>query len=593
MKKDNITLKTYFETGDYPTESQFADLIDSFLNIEEEDAVTGITNNGDGTYTFQLLSGGIEILDVESLPNNIPISTIVGLQAILDALPLQYLRKDQDDSTTGSIGIDMGAFADGKSFYVGAPGSTAYFSMDSNGWSIFGNTSANDGQDSHIVVKRNGGLEFNDRGTVHTILHTGNNDLFFTGIDNNNKTLEFSAPSLNSGDPILLVKSVGESQRWRVEHSGKCSTTNPEIHVNTASDGSGGQKVWHEGNDGSGSGLDADLLDGVDGSTYARLDQDEVFQGRVEMNVLGFNTGGVGNANSFLSFMNASDTIATFANSTGSTNYPTGFGQSLMVRGATNNRSFTLYKPNGNNSDFYLGNYNDSASDWQWNRVWHDGNDGAGSGLNADNLDNYTWNNVTGFDISTNNDVVSGRGSGGVAMTINDGYGNANLTFNHQNGTPEQNGNAARIEVNTDASSGAYFSFELKSNVSDGVAVGLSQSLLLKEDGAVFNDDVTADNFILSSDARLKTKVNDIETVPISVRWREFELKKKLGKKRFGVIAQELEERHPEFVERDVDGKLSVQYIDLLVAKMAEKDRQLKIMEDRLKKIEALLNVEV
>ena len=502
MKKDNSTLKTYFETGDYPTESQFADLIDSFLNIEEEDAITGITNNGDGTYTFQLLSGGTVVLNVQSLPDEIPIAQILGLQAALE-------------------------------------------------------------------------------------------DLFYAGMDNDGKTLEFSAPTLNSGDPILLVKSVGESQRWRVEHDGKCSTTNQEIYVNTATDGSGGQKVWHEGNDGSGSGLDADLLDGVDGSVYARLDQNEVFQGRVEMDVLGFNTSGTGNANGFLSFMDDINTITTFNNSTGSTNYPTEFGQSFMVRGATTNRSFALWKANGNNSDFYLGNYNESTSDWQWNRVWHEGNDGSGSGLNADNLDNYTWNNVAGFDISTNNDVVSGRGSGGVAMTINDGYGNANLTFNHQNGTPEQNGNAARIEVNTDSTSGASFSFELKSNVSNGVAVGLTQVLSLKEDGAVFNDDVTADNFILSSDLRKKTKVADVENRHLSVRWREFELKKKEGKKRYGVIAQELEENHPEFVERDGDGNLSVQYIDLLVAKMAEKDRQLEELEERLKKLEQQQEVNV
>ena len=58
MQRDNVTLKTYFETGDYPTEAQFADLIDSFLNIEEEDAITGITDNGNNSYTFQFFSGG-------------------------------------------------------------------------------------------------------------------------------------------------------------------------------------------------------------------------------------------------------------------------------------------------------------------------------------------------------------------------------------------------------------------------------------------------------------------------------------------------------------------------------------------------------
>ncbi|MGB5817853.1 MAG: hypothetical protein WBG90_00105, partial [Saonia sp.] len=88
MKRNNNTLKTYFETGDYPTEAQFIDLIDSFLNVEEEDAVTGITDNGDGTYIFQLLSGGTVTLDIQGLPDEIPIANVVGLQAIIDGWTL-------------------------------------------------------------------------------------------------------------------------------------------------------------------------------------------------------------------------------------------------------------------------------------------------------------------------------------------------------------------------------------------------------------------------------------------------------------------------------------------------------------------------
>lgn len=78
--------------------------------------------------------------------------------------------------------------------------------------------------------------------------------------------------------------------------------------------------------------------------------------------------------------------------------------------------------------------------------------------------------------------LVSGSGSGGVAMTINDGYGNANVTWNHKEGKPEQNGNAARIEVNTDSSSGAYMSFELKSGVTESQPVSLTTAMTLYED---------------------------------------------------------------------------------------------------------------
>jgi hypothetical protein len=40
-----------------------------------------------------------------------------------------------------------------------------------------------------------------------------------------------------------------------------------------------GNVMWHAGNDGSGSGLDADLLDGVQGSSYLRSDQSDTLNG--------------------------------------------------------------------------------------------------------------------------------------------------------------------------------------------------------------------------------------------------------------------------------------------------------------------------
>ena len=42
-----------------------------------------------------------------------------------------------------------------------------------------------------------------------------------------------------------------------------------------------GNTVWHAGNDGSGSGLDADLLDGVQGSSYLRSDADDSASGDI------------------------------------------------------------------------------------------------------------------------------------------------------------------------------------------------------------------------------------------------------------------------------------------------------------------------
>jgi len=52
--------------------------------------------------------------------------------------------------------------------------------------------------------------------------------------------------------------------------------------------------------------------------------------------------------------------------------------------------------------------------------------------------------------IQTASYVIAGLAHGGVALTHNDGGGNANVCFNHVAQKPEQNGKAGRIDVNTD-----------------------------------------------------------------------------------------------------------------------------------------------
>ena len=91
---------------------------------------------------------------------------------------------------------------------------------------------------------------------------------------------------------------------------------------------------------------------------------------------------------------------------------------------------------------------------------------------------------------------------------------------------------------------------------------------------------ITAANFIVSSDERKKTKIEDLKGDALDVQWRSFEMKDNEGEYRTGVIAQELEENHPEFVNTDDEGYKTVKYIDLLIAKVAE-------LEARLEKVES------
>jgi len=89
----------------------------------------------------------------------------------------------------------------------------------------------------------------------------------------------------------------------------------------------------------------------------------------------------------------------------------------------------------------------------------------------------FTYNASTG-QLKTPGNVVAGAGSGSIALTVNDGYGNANLAFNHENGTPDVTGSSARIESSVDSAT-ASFSFELGNSTTSGVAVGLSQIMYM------------------------------------------------------------------------------------------------------------------
>jgi hypothetical protein len=114
--------------------------------------------------------------------------------------------------------------------------------------------------------------------------------------------------------------------------------------------------------------------------------------------------------------------------------------------------------------------------------------------LNADLLDGLdstaflrsNANNTSTGDIFTTGWLEAGRTSGSIALTANDGYGNANITFNHKSGIPDATGNSARITSNVDATSGATMGFQLKSTTTLGVAVALTEVLTLAETTATF-----------------------------------------------------------------------------------------------------------
>ena len=93
---------------------------------------------------------------------------------------------------------------------------------------------------------------------------------------------------------------------------------------------------------------------------------------------------------------------------------------------------------------------------------------------------------------------------------------------------------------------------------------------------------MTATNFILSSDERLKQCIQPINIKPINVDYKEFEMCNDAGQKRYGVVAQSIQEQYPELIRTDKDGVLSVAYIDLLIREVATLKCKVKDLEQDL-----------
>lgn len=142
----------------------------------------------------------------------------------------------------------------------------------------------------------------------------------------------------------------------------------------------GGNQAWHAGNDGSGSGLDADLLDGRQAAEFALL-AGAAFGGAVSAPSLSIT--GTAGAPNYLLLNNAANAGGKVWRVGDTGTAPSGY---FSVTNITDNVSPLTITPLGAvtiNYSLNVGNTLTQAG----NPVWHAGNDGSGSGLDADLLD--------------------------------------------------------------------------------------------------------------------------------------------------------------------------------------------------------------
>jgi len=98
----------------------------------------------------------------------------------------------------------------------------------------------------------------------------------------------------------------------------------------------------------------------------------------------------------------------------------------------------------------------------------------------------------------------------------------------------------------------------------------------------VASNTMKATNFLLGSDERLKINIEPIELAPVNAKYKQFELINEPNQLRYGVIAQELQLEHPELVNSDENGMLSVAYIDLLIKEIVFLKNKVDELEKRI-----------
>lgn len=264
------------------------------------------------------------------------------------------------------------------------------------------------------------------------------------------------------GGKILTVRSGGGSPRLFVEHNGRTGTSNADFFVGVASDSTGGNRVFHDGYHPYAD--DASTLDGLTASQFLRSDVDDFMGGRLTIDS-GTTIAGGNLDNGAIIITNGGLKLAIDSNEIYA-------AQDLNIGTTGGNVNFTT--PGGNVRI-------------NGGTAWHSSNDGAGSGLDADRLDNLTSgqflradavdvssSQITfngGIKIGTNQRVIHNTiqsrdkyrvwASEQYAIGMDSGY-----TFGHLN-----NDYAMTFQMNNDADRGFWWGDENDSNAQGAMSL--------------------------------------------------------------------------------------------------------------------------
>lgn len=357
-----------------------------------------INANFSELYTTKLESvvGGIGI----TIDNTDPLNPIINGSSTITTT--SDLINDGDDGTSTFVEFDdLGSLAVLSSVgttEINNSSVTLAKMANANALSIIGNVSASSATPTYLTANQvRNLLNVQDGATPDQTLSIAGNNLTISG-----------------GNTVTLPSAGSVTVDSAITDGSSNPVTNNAIHdalVNINAFVATGNIQSDKLQDGTGSGLDADLLDGIQGSNYARTDIAETFTGAVTLDsgayiplvILG---DGVGTANRMIISIRDSNNAV----------------QASMGFGSSSNDNFSISNIAGGGSlEIRNGSIFAGA-----NEIWHEGNDGVGSGLNADLLDNFhaSASNVgntvalrtAGGDIQVADETYSGTWNGSVEV---------------------------------------------------------------------------------------------------------------------------------------------------------------------------------
>jgi hypothetical protein len=403
----------------------------------------------------------------------------------------------------------------------------------------------------------------------------------------------------SSGD-YVAIHGTNDPETIRIFTDGTIDGASGNISMWTNNSG-----YFNTSNDGSGSGLDADLLDGLSSASFDQSNTNEIQTLGTSGNTITLTSGGsvtapyATNATYLKPATVYGISASTPQSSLGSVlrhdftkSGPNTYRTLLTIAGYSRGASQIAFPYGVYNDHLYWRRSNYSTDTWEaWMKIWDDGNDGSGSGLDADYVDGLQ---ASSFLRSDANDTFTASSltldSGAYLKTRLIGSLGTELGIGAGEMWSTMNGNITGETLWLGGESGVKI-VSSPDNMGSGWT-GRHEATLVNTDGnSTFPGDVTAAAFYYNSDKRLKDNIvslgdESLDVIdklnPVSFTWKED------GSASQGFIAQEVEQVLPELVKTNSETNMkSVQYANLTAVLTAG----IKAQQEKINDLETELEI--